>query len=346
MNNEPTYYTDLITRYFSGEATEEEIQVLSAWLSNNEENLQLFEEYRKSWLAVEQSGINDKIDISTEWDIFREKVERNKKLSDTDKKIIPLEAVYDKRKGRLYRIGRIAAILILIAISAGTSYFILNNKKEIRLVASLENKEVKLPDGTHVSLTPGATLTYPETFDKNERKVKLQGEAYFEVKHDPQQPFIIIADNIVHVEVLGTSFYVNTDGVDNKIEVILTSGKVAVYYTNTPDNKTIMKPGDKVELSKTRLRIEKSVNDEPNYMSWKTGKLEFTDTRLDNVVRLLNKVYHADVRLMNKDLGNCRLTATFNNQSIESVLNVVKETLSLTVKKNGKIIEISGNGCK
>jgi transmembrane sensor len=341
MNTDPTYINDLITRYFSGESSEEDLRMLAAWLSGSDLNKKLFEEYRKSWLAVERQSIHENINVDEEWNAFKHKITGREVQPSTDAKVISI----NRGRRLVYRYISIAAVFILIAVSSLVLYSVLNNVKEQQLVASAQNVKGTLPDGSIITLAPGAVINYPEKYNRKVREVRLKGEAYFEVKHDPEQPFIIDAGNDIRIEVLGTSFYVNTNNEAGNVEVVLTSGRVAVYYASAPENKTILDPGEKVELSKISNTAEKKASEDNNYMAWKTGKLEFTNKKLDAVIGLLNKVYHAKVRLSDPKIGNCTITATFDNQSLESVLKVISETLALQVTHKGDIIEVSGKGC-
>jgi ferric-dicitrate binding protein FerR (iron transport regulator) len=81
-------------------------------------------------------------------------------------------------------------------------------------------------------------------------------------------------------------------------------------------------------------------------MAWKTHVLVFENETLAQVVRTLQNVYQIPVKLAEPALSECRVTASFDNQSLESVLLVIKETLDLQIKQTGNVIEISGNGCK
>jgi transmembrane sensor len=138
---------------------------------------------------------------------------------------------------------------------------------------------------------------------------------------------------------------VNTLRPDSLVEVILTSGKVAVYFKDKPEEKTLMAPGDKVLISTQQAPPSKTVNTDLNYMAWKSGKLVFEETPLDEVVRLLNKVYRTEVVLMQPDLGKCTITATFENQTADAVLHVIEETLPINITRKGKQIQISGTAC-
>jgi transmembrane sensor len=346
MEKDLTYFIDLITRYLSGEATPDEVITLSGWLKSNSENQKMFEEYQKTFDAIEESRINSAIDVNDEWNKFRTKIKNEPEVK-KEAKIIPLETEYKIRPNYFARIMRVAAIFILVAASAYVLYYYLrSDKPEIQqLVAQNESVESKLPDGSSVTLNTGSTLDYPEKFESSKRTVTLKGEAYFNVSHDEARPFIISAENIC-VEVLGTSFYVNTNGENGNIEVILTSGKVAVYQKDKPAERTILEPGEKAEFSKTEQKIIKTENDDENYMSFKTKKLVFSDTPLDEIVQTLNKVYHADIKIKSKSIADCHVTVTFDNQSLDAVLNVLKATVNLKIVKSGSSIEISGNDCK
>ncbi|HTX88401.1 MAG TPA: FecR domain-containing protein, partial [Bacteroidales bacterium] len=167
----------------------------------------------------------------------------------------------------------------------------------------------------------------------------------FEVKHDVSKPFVISSGN-VNVEVLGTTFYVNTERADGKLEVILNSGKVAVYFSETPGNRVILTPGEKAEVSRDTRKIEKDVNDDPNWLSWKTGRLVFNNTPLGEIAQDLMRVYPVKIELTSPGISRCLVTATFENQSLESVLNVLKATLNVKITISGTTIMISGDACR
>ena len=215
----------------------------------------------------------------------------------------------------------------------------------MQLSAKTDVIERKLPDGTSVTLNTGSTLEYSKEFEKDKRLVKLKGEAYFNVSHDATKPFIIAADDIM-VEVLGTKFYVNTNNTNGKVEIILTSGKVAVYHKDKPNERVILEPGEKIELSKNQEESNKTINEDENYLAWKTKKMIFTDEPLAEIVQTLNKVYRSNIQLKNKNIANCKITATFDNQSLDAVLNVIEATVDVKINKTSEKIEISGIGCK
>jgi ferric-dicitrate binding protein FerR (iron transport regulator) len=341
MENNSTYNIDLITRYLAGETSNEEVILLNKWLKSDKDNQLLFEEYRKTWISIEREKIESSVDVDKEWLSFKSKISK----PDENNKVIDFKPEVNRNNGLYMRVLKYAAIAALVAFSSVLVYKFATKPSDNIIIANIDAVESILPDGTKIMLNSNSTFEYPEKFAKSERTVKLKGEAYFNVTHDEHKPFIISADD-VRIVVLGTSFYVNTNAPDNKVEVILTEGKVAVYYTSKPSQKVVLSPGDKVEISKTISSIIKTVNSDENYIAWKTKKIIFNNNSLSEVVLSLNKVYHSNIIISDKKLADCRLTATFENQSLDAVLNVLKETLDLKINKSGSTVELSGNGCK
>jgi ferric-dicitrate binding protein FerR (iron transport regulator) len=252
---------------------------------------------------------------------------------------------FGKRSNRLFlRIA--AAVVAVIFVAATLVYLYVDRDQEIQLVAQNVNLEKVLPDGSQVTLTPGSSIVYQKHFKNDLREVKLVGDAYFDVAHDAKKPFIIHASTQVEVKVLGTQFYINTANASGKIEVVLIEGKVSVYYKDHPEQAITLLPGERTEVAPNPAEMVKEVNPDQNFLSWKTGRIVFKDTRLDEVINVLKKQYKADIRLSDPKLADCTITTTFENQSLDAVLRVIKETLSLNVHKNGKIITISGDPCR
>ncbi len=342
MEQNPTYYIDLIIRYFSGETSSDELLILRDWLAQDKANQQMFDEYNRTWQHLEKKKIEDTIHIDDEWQKFQSRIASE---SDADPKIIKLHPDLKPTRKSYLSLMKYAAVFVVVALSSIFLFRYMYRPQEKVITASNQTVQTMLADSSDITLGIGSTITYPEKFKIDKRRVKLSGEAYFNVKHIETQPFVVSAGD-VRVEVLGTSFYVNTNAVNNNVEVVLTSGKVAVYYKDNPNERTVLNPGEKALASLVSKKIIKTKNDDENYMAWKTKKIVFTDDPLNIVVPILNKVYRSDIKLTTNSIADCRITATFDAQSLDAVLNVLKETLDLNVSRKGNTIEISGNACK
>jgi ferric-dicitrate binding protein FerR (iron transport regulator) len=329
MNHIPPYENDLITRYLSGEASPEDIAQLSSWLSEDPANAKVFEEYQKIWSDLDQHAVSG-ISIDDEWERFEKKIQADN-----------IPAISARRTSFNYFL-RIAAALIILLIPGYFVFHYLTIPAGMNLVASAGILEDQLPDGSFVTLNKGSSVAYVAKRGK-ERSVKLEGTAYFRVAHDNSRPFIVACDDM-RVEVLGTSFMVSTPSGDGKLEVTLDTGKVALYKAGKDSERVFLEPGQKAVISGDQISVMK--NDDRNYMSWKTKKLVFINDPLSLIVSEIEKMHGTRIRLSDPSIAGCRVTATFDHQTDESMLNVLKETLSLSLEKNSSGYVLSGNGCE
>ena len=338
MNDNSTYYDQLITRYFSGEIAEDDLRLLSEWLRNDPQHEELFRQYQETWNIIDRQKINSTINNDKEWDVLQAKM-------NPGNRVIPLNQSWNRIISVFKNSWKIAAAITILLASSVLLYLYLSKPAEIVIMAQAKNLEQVLPDGTVVSLHAGSQITYPERFSSKKRNVKLEGEAYFEVAHDKTKPFIV-ASGDARVEVLGTRFNINTRKSAGIMEVVLTSGKVLVYYKGKPQDNVLLMPGEKAEVFAEKKTISKTTNTDPNYMAWKTRMLVFNDETLKEVVNTLQNVYQTPINITDAQLSGCRVTASFNDQSLQSVMEVLKETLNLQVKQNRNIIELRGNSCE
>jgi ferric-dicitrate binding protein FerR (iron transport regulator) len=242
---------------------------LSAWVKADPAHQQLFKEYKKSWALVEASLMEDSADTDAAWAEIVHKTNLNK----TPDRRINRNAVYR-------RFARVAAILLILIIP--TLFYFWNYIIPGSDVLYAQNHIVEstLPDGTVVALNTGSCLEYPAKFRGKERTVSLEGEAFFDVSHDRNKAFIVKADGL-NIRVLGTVFNVNTNAGNNSIEVVLVSGEVQLIYG---EKLMLLHPGEKAVVLKEFGEIVKKENDDPNFNSWKTKRLEFDDTPFGEII--------------------------------------------------------------
>ena len=192
----------LLVSYLTGNCSKEEQKQVEAWLSESPQNKAMLEEYRTVWAC---SGLNDSaclINIDRAWDDFKSKTNFDQAEEVETKRFIP---VYRKRSF-IYKAASIAA-MFLLAISI---VFVLNSEKKSQMLnytstATSSQNPLILSDGTKITFNDQSSLDYPENFEGNFRKVDFHGEAFFNVKSNPEKPMIIASEN-VRVKILGTSF--------------------------------------------------------------------------------------------------------------------------------------------
>ena len=338
MNANNTYQDieNLITKHLSGEILKAEQEALDLWLSEKLENRKAFEEYEKVWKKAKDAKPVEKVDVTAAWQRFENAITKNGEKKIPIGKII---GIFSRK------VSRIAAVIILL-IATGLSFYLYNHfsNPEIHLATTAtEIKVIELPDGTKVTLNGNSTFNYRKKLGKQKRKVHLEGEAYFEVAKDETRPFII-ETNETSVTVLGTKFNVNTHYKNESVEVVVNSGKVA-FETRKGNHQVILEKGERGEYSRQGKTIAKSANDDPNFLAWKTKNLIFENQTLAYIVSTLNHVYHINIQIKNKEIESCRMTASFNNQPLDEVLEVITLALDLEIDNTKEGLVLSGDGC-
>ena len=342
MKKAPTYneYHDLMTTYLSGNASDAEVQQLEAWVAEKQAHKEAFIAFKKVWMLSSLGQDKLAIDVDQEWSTMEALFEK-----ETPAKVIPLNAEErrspstTKSKGSGWGWLRIAAAIILLA---GVSVWLFNRSGngQVQMLAKSEMVEQGLPDGSRVALNQFASLNFDNTAEN--RKVILEGDAFFEVARDTKHPFVITADD-VQIEVLGTAFYVDARNNIDEIQVIVQSGSVAVRSGN---QEVTLAANEMGIYNKAKRQLTKTSNESDNYLAWKTKELIFENTNLEAVVFALNRQYHTNISIGNPALKNCELTATYKNKSLDAVLTIIEQTLGIDVIKSGEKIVIQGSeGC-
>ncbi len=327
INKENIDYIELISSYLSDELSSSQISILEDWVKEDSDNKKTFLAYKNAWVGSNISKSNKNIDVNTEFGNLQSKLFVGNETHTIVKKNNSMKF--------LLRIAAVIAI-ILAGIVSVNSY--LNNKTLI-YTAQNEVIEQTTPDGSVISINRNSTVEFNNNSNKI-RNVKLNGSAFFKVKHDDKVPFVIQTQDI-KVSVLGTSFLVDSRPNDNFITIVVKSGKVSV---KDAENEIILVAGEKGIFSKKENKLFKLKNNDVNYLSWKTKELEFNNSDLNEVVRVLKGTYNKNIIIdQSVDITNNKLTAKFNNRSFESVLNIIKETLDVKVEKGKNEIIIFSN---
>ncbi|MFT4154308.1 FecR family protein [Parafilimonas sp.] len=149
--------------------------------------------------------------------------------------------------------------------------------------------KIILPDGTSVWLNSASSLRYPTVFAGKERVVELEGEAYFEVIHNAQQPFKVKVNNTV-IEDIGTSFNINAYADEPFIKTTLIKGSIKISNTNVSG---VLKPGEQAVTSAYKLTV--STVDTGQVLAWKDGFFQFDDADLYTIMRQLARWYNIKV---------------------------------------------------
>jgi len=328
VNELENHIESIITSKISNEISADEQQILDNWLAVSDENERYFQNLQKIYAQATESKREDipPIDVNQEWQRFKNSVQP--------------EGIKPNYRNNWIRI---AASVVVIAVLGYLIWFNAFQSDNITVLADHSGQLITLPDNSVVTLNKDATITYPRVFTNDSRKVIMQGEAFFEVTRNEKKPFTVNL-GLSNVEVLGTSFNINAEDNNDRIEVVVNTGKVR-FATTTGDESVILTKGEKGTLMKNMNMISKVDNNNINFMAWKTRKIVFNDVDLDVVIQTVNKLYDSNITF-STDVGkNCKVTVSFDNQSIDAILSVLELTLDLEYKKTGDVIEVVKTGC-
>ncbi len=218
------------------------------------------------------------------------------------------------------------------------------------------NWPVDLSDGSQVILEPQAKLKYPRRFSQKTRKVQLTGDAFFDIAHDTLKPFYVYANEAL-IRVLGTSFYVKAEEDDKDIQVIVKTGKVAVYkgkevieYQAKRIDQLepiVVTPNQIATLNKSQLKFHKRLVSRP--MITKSlesmNKIFFENASIHEIAKALEKAYGIEIVVDERISDNCRLTTTLTDQPLFEKLKIICDPLGLEYFEKDVRIHINGN-CK
>lgn len=312
-HSENTTPFDLISKVITGDASLDEIQALEQWRSLNDENESEFQ----TLATILNSTPEELPEFNTNkaWEAV------NAATSEAAPKV-------NKFK---YYLGGIAASVILVL-----GLFLTQESNSVNFVASVDGEELKLSDGSVITLKKGAEIEYTKSFDANERVVHLKGEAFFLIERDTTKPFIVHTKDL-DVQVLGTSFNIKEE--NNTSEVVVATGKVEVKSQQNPDENAILTKGERITWDQSLMRIQKSKQLNPLSTYYATKTLVFNATRLSEVVKVLSVVYDCNVSLQCSEIGDQHFNGEFNDIPIaEAVKTLAFMMNASTTFENGNYI--------
>lgn len=194
-----------------------------------------------------------------------------------------------------------------------------------------------LADGTKVWLNAETELHYPSRFEGAERRVRVVGEAYFQVTKNDSCPFIVEAGEVA-VRVTGTEFNVMAYAGHDRVETTLVRGGVDVMAGNAGQRLT---PGMQAVYFKEAGRLESREVDTWLYTSWKEGIFEFRDLSLGEIAEQLERWYDVDIVFPNTEVSEIRFTGAVKRvKPLSFILDIIKDTRSISYRIEGKTVII------
>lgn len=324
MEMPPSIDSDLLALYLAGEADAAQRQAVETWAAVSPENAAELARMRTLWdLGGAASGMPE-VDIDAAW-------------SRLEVRIAEAEG-----RGRIRSIGGgvpgwtrwFAAAAVLAGLVFAVRWFF--QPRADSYMALTEAVEAELNDGSRAVLSPGTSM---DVRLGRTRKVRLEGEAYFEVARDSVRPFQVESGDVL-VTVLGTEFEVSAYDTADVVLVRVRSGRVRV---GVGDDTIELGAGQHARYDKQKHLLERRAA--PPAEVWGIRILQFEEASLVQVVDQLERLYQVPIDLRHEAIGRCTLTAEFEDEPIEVILGVITETFGLDLTKDSKGYALDGQGC-
>lgn len=332
-NMEHDYIQSLIAKYLSGNTSAQEQEELFHWIDQSEDNQTFFENSIDAW----NMGMKASAPLTTN---------PEKAWATIEGEIKPTVKI---RRMTFFRIA--AAIALVMA--AGIWWMQNSTDNQVAEMISLVNseliaKEIALPDGSTVVLNKGSEIRFSKKFE--DRSIRLNGEAFFDVATDSLRPFRVITGD-TETQVLGTSFNIRAYPEDEDVLLVVETGKVAF--------KAVTEEGPKVEAviveagyqavavkGSDSIPHKKAIEDK-NLLSWKTSSLNFENVSLKSVTKALERHFEIEISIKNPQLENCVFYGVYDNPDLNAVFEMLKYAMNLDINEveKGKWT-IDGKACR
>jgi len=318
--------SELLARYLSGEAEPRERAAVEAWASADPGNAQELERLRTLW----SSSSTGAWDVDRAWGRVSKRLDRPAALPPRRPAILPIA---------------LAASLAMAVLGAWLVWRLVRpagpEVPAVVVTAPGERRNVNLPDGTRIALAPGSTLRVDPGYGRTERRVDLEGEAWFGVRHDGSRPFRVHA-GATTVEDLGTEFVVRALPGASLVRVVVVSGSASLRRAGAPAEEGVtLQARDVGTLASGEARptVERGVEVGP-LVAWHEGRLDFEDARLDSVLAELSRWYGVTIRLADTDLGARPFTGPLRLDDLDDALEVLTLSLDVRVERVGDTVVV------
>lgn len=335
MEKVDKHIDQLITRFLTGEASDSEKSSLEQWLAQSAANKKYFDGIKFIYDKASTIHTNVDFDVDKAWSSVKGQMKFTPKVE------------LKPQKAQWGWIKIAASILAIISVST-IIYLTLRQETTLTItnVVAIASKDSvitkKLPDSTQIFLNKRTKLSYNPDYGKKNREVVLEGEAYFNATHSDDKPLTIKAEN-TFIKDIGTAFNIKAYPEEDIIEVYVETGKV-IFYTKDDSGLTLIK-GEVGVYNKKSNTFYRKQTVEANVLSYKTKSFTFINAKLSDVIRQVNSVYTQQISLKNSELSNCLITVTFEDETIDTIVSIITETLNLKSIKTNEGFAIDGEKC-
>lgn len=324
---------ELLVKFLLGECTPKEAMAAMNWIKESEANRRYYEHFSLIWTKSREIAASSKVDENAAWERFVRKV-NSAGDEKTDIKTTGMrEGEWSKvvslpGRSLLFRAAAILGVIIT-GLMGYIAFERLLKPEDIQLATNNNTGKTELPDGSNIILNKHSALSYPSRFRGNSREVKLKGEGFFSIKPNKDKPFIVTVNDFT-VTVLGTSF--NIRETPDSTVIVVETGIVRV---NGKDSQLELKAGEKTTIHHREGVLKKEKQPDQLYNYYRTKTFTCDNTPLWKLVEVLNQAYGANIIIGNPSIRNLPLTTTFNEEPLHKILNIITQTLDISLQQQG-----------
>lgn len=318
----------MLISYLRGETSPEETNNIEQWINNDHTNKKILLELARIYYAQETEERISSRDSLNAYNLVKRRLDKRKNIQ------------------RVKHFFFAAACLTGVIISSIIFSYIYeasirqpNNRSERVTVFSNPGMRstFTLPDGSIAYLNSGSSLSFPLHFTNKdyERRIFLQGEGYFKVKHNDKLPFIVsVNHDKINIRATGTEFNVQAYSKENNVRVTLVNGSIVLLMKkrNNQNKYTQLTKPQRVsyELSNEKISID-SV-DAKNESAWREGRLVFKNSPLPEMLEKLTHFYNVKFTVQDPIIYSYSFTGNFNNRQLSQILDYLKISSSMDYK--------------
>jgi transmembrane sensor len=345
LSSEPPDW-DAIARYRAGESVGDEARRIGAWLDANPDDAAMLAGLDETIAAGLAPIVAEPPDVEA---ALRSVRARMHEQPPADVIPFPVQRVAGARRRAPARWIAVGAAIAAAAAALFTQLTRPDTGRAPVAVAAAgspgsvietgigQRDSVRLPDGTRVILAPASRLAVSATYGRGSRDVTLRGTAWLSVRHDAASPFILHAGSAI-VRDMGTEFTARADeGETGQVSVAVTEGSVELRAAASTTPAVRLAAGDRGAVAPDGRVIAERGRARDEDLSWMRGQLVFREAGMDRVRSELRRWYGVDVRFADSTLVGRRLTATFDGEPVDRVLQAVALALGATVERRDSV---------
>jgi ferric-dicitrate binding protein FerR (iron transport regulator) len=325
--NQKKNIDNLIAKSLADETSTEETDIINKWISASEYNCHYYSDIKTIF------EIAGRLDLQKESETLMD-------LNDDLPTSLNIEQSGKMKRFITFIYTRAALFISLFGVTYLLYNYPLPKENGITILSSGPRSITHtLLDGTSIILSPESSISYESSYNNTNRKIKLKGEAYFKVRHNPDRPFSVNIDN-VFIEDIGTSFRICAKPNDSTYTVYVDEGQ-AMFYTS--HNPGVLLTVNEIGIYNQTSKVFRKIKLTP---SIKNRKLHFENASLRSVIDSLNIVYNTSILLSCKEMESLELTATFEESSVFPIIEIIAETFHLSITRKNEVTLLNNPLCK